>query len=357
MTSAADKRHLRDKEMILLVSILTFETYWAYYSMSSGNLYEKVVREAARHLIDSIDKLAALHSDILDKKALKWSDVAKPEEIIQSLREWTSGVSLLPYETFLQSRVHLWLLLTQQKIYLVKRLKLKSFPPISWEVMEYEHSDRYLRWKPHLPRQSLYEYDRKLDISRFPTSKTIVVYGDIRRSQDLMIYTIGQDRFEDMLIKFFDSVRNIFDQSMGIFDKFTGDGFIGYFNEYLCDEHGKNFVECFIEFLKKCMEFSESLFYEWKRYLRKLPEQDIMLSIGADVGKLYFGDRYGHLICIGDAIVWAQRMCSAAPSGVIYINNLLANLLVDREDIELLPVTGSTKTGESFLASELKFIS
>ncbi len=354
MPSTANKQLLRAKEMNLLVSILIFETYWAYYSMSSGTLYKKVVRDAAKHLLDSIDELAALHKGILDKKSLNWTDAAKIEDIVQNIREWLNGGSDLPYETFLRSRVHLWLLLTHQKLYLLTCLGIKSPPPIVWEAMEFVHSERYLRWQPHLPSESMYEYDKTLDISMFSTSRTIVIYGDIRRSQDLMIYTIGQDRFEEMMVRFFDSVRNIFDKSIGIFDKFTGDGFLGYFNEYLCGERGKNFEECFVTFVKQCMEFSESLFREWKRHVRKLPDENIMLSIGADLGEIYFGDRGGHLVCIGDAIVWAQRMCSAAPAGAVYINNLLANLLVDREGIELLPVTGNTKTGETFLASELR---
>ncbi|GAI35381.1 unnamed protein product [marine sediment metagenome] len=200
----------------------------------------------------------------------------------------------------------------------------------------------------------MWEYDQILDTSKFSTSQTIAVYGDIRRSQDLMIYTTGYERFEELMIRFFNSIRDLFDKNLGIFDKFTGDGFLGYFNEYLCRERGKDFVECFLEFSRQCLEITEPLFNEWKRYVRKLPKQDIMLSMGADVGEIYFGDHHGHLVCIGDAIVWAQRMCSAAPASAIYVNNLLANLLSDREDIELLAVTGDTKTGESFLASTLK---
>ena len=50
------------------------------------------------------------------------------------------------------------------------------------------------------------------------------------------------------MIWFFESIRDLFDKNMGIFDKFTGDGFLGYFNEYLCRERGKDFVECFLKF-------------------------------------------------------------------------------------------------------------
>jgi len=240
------------------------------------------------------------------------------------------------------------------KIYLSKEVALETLPPIALSTEEFEHTEKYLRWQPHLPRVSMYWYDRAFNFPKLSSTETIVVYGDIRRSQDLMVYTIGYERFEEMMIRFFDSVRKVFDTNLGIFDKFTGDGFLGYFNEYLCSQKREDFLQCFIRFSKQCMETCYSLFDDWKKSVRKLPEEDIMLSIGADVGQIHFGDRYGHLICIGDAIVWAQRMCAAAPAGTIYVNNILANLLKDKEGIELSPVAGKTKTGESFLSSRMK---
>jgi len=354
MPSSSSKQ-LHNKQMTLLVSILAFETYWAYYSMSSGNVYVKETKGAAKHLFDSIDELAKFDSGILDYKKhnISKTDTAIIEEILHKLREWVDGNSGFSYQPLMQGKVMLWFLFAELKSYLAKGLGLKSFPPIALSIAEFQHTERYLRWQPHLPKESLYEYDQTLDIQKFSTLQTIVVYGDIRRSQDLMIYTIGHERFEDMMIRFFESIRDLFDKNLGIFDKFTGDGFLGYFNEYLCREGGKDFVECFLKFSRQCLEITESLFNEWKRYVRKLPDQDIMLSIGADVGEIYFGDRHGHLVCIGDVIVWAQRMCSAAPASSIYVNNLLANLLADKEDIELLTITGNTKTGETFRASKL----
>lgn len=353
----SSSKQLHNKQMTLLVSILAFETYWAYYSMSSGNVYIKETREAAKHLLDSIEELAKFDSGILDygKYHMSKGDAAVIEEILHKLRGWADGASELLYYPLMQSKVMLWFLFAELKGYLAKRLGLKSFPPIALSSVEFQHTERYLRWQPHLPKECMYEYDQTLDIPKFSMLQTIVVYGDIRRSQDLMIYTIGHERFEDMMIRFFESIRDLFDKNLGIFDKFTGDGFLGYFNEYLCRERGKDFVECFLKFSRQCLEISESLFNEWKRYVRKLPDQDIMLSMGADVGEIYFGDRHGHLVCIGDVIVWAQRMCSAAPASSIYVNNLLANLLADRKDIELLPITGNTKTGETFRASKLLF--
>ncbi len=341
-------------ETSLLVSILAFETYWAYYSMSSGQIYQKAVKEAAKHLLSQIGELASVDSNIVNEKTLHWTESTVIEDVLNSVRSWADGESDLPYETFLRSRVYLWQLLTYQKIYLTKRLGLKSSPPIIWEPLgEGMHSERYLRWAPHLPTESLYEYDRTLEIPKLSKSQTIVIFGDIRRSQDLMTYTVDRIFFEDMMIKFFDNIKNLFNQNLGIIDKFTGDGFLGYFNEYLCGRQGKDFVKCFLQFVKESMLFSNSLFADWQKHVRKLPVGGVMLAIGADVGEIYFGDRYGHLVCIGDAIVWAQRMCCEAPAGAVYANNILAHLLKERENIELLPIEGKTKAGETFLVSKI----
>jgi len=355
MPSSSSKQ-LHNKQMTLLVSILAFETYWAYYSMSNSIAYEKEVKDSAKFLLKNIDGLAKLDKGIVDKEALNYHEVKTGfsiEDTLKDLRDWAEGNAEVPFTTFMQSKVFLFFLFAAQKHYLAKHLGLSKFPPITFSSVEFEHTELYQRWQPHLPRASMYWYSDSFDVLKLSESQTIVIYGDIRRSQDLMIYTIGHKRFEDMMIRFFESIRDLFDKNLGIFDKFTGDGFLGYFNEYLCRERRKDFVECFLKFSRQCLEITESLFNEWKRYVRKLPDQDIMLSMGADVGEIYFGDRHGHLVCIGDVIVWAQRMCSAAPASSIYVNNLLANLLADREDIELLPITGSTKTGETFRASKL----
>lgn len=345
---------LNMKRTNLLVSILAFETYWAYYSMSSGKVYVDETKKAANNLISSIEEMASLDKEISTiRSKIGKGDITVIERILGEIKKWAKKRKRTFFEPLMQSKVMLWFYFAEMKGYLIKKIGLETFPPIVLSTEEFEHTEKYLRWQPHLPRVSMYWYDKDIDISKLSTTDTIVVYGDIRRSQDLMIYTIGYERFEKMMIRFFDSVRAIFDKNLGIFDKFTGDGFLGYFNEYLSNERGKDFIDCFLKFSKECMEMSKSLFDEWKKYVRKLPAQDIMLSIGADLGKIYFGDRHGHLICIGDAIVWSQRMCTEAPASSIYVNNLLANLLYGKEGVKLSPIRGKTKTGEDFLASEL----
>ncbi len=345
---------LNMKRTNLLVSILAFETYWAYYSMSSGKVYVNETKTAAKNMINGLEELTSLDKDMINiKSKMSKGDIVVVEKILREIKKWAKGSTKSFYEPLMQSKVMLFFYFAEMKIYLSKEVALETLPPIALSTEEFEHTEKYLRWQPHLPRVSMYWYDRAFNFPKLSSTETIVVYGDIRRSQDLMVYTIGYERFEEMMIRFFDSVRKVFDTNLGIFDKFTGDGFLGYFNEYLSNERGKDFIDCFLKFSKECMEMSKSLFDEWKKYVRKLPAQDIMLSIGADLGKIYFGDRHGHLICIGDAIVWSQRMCAEAPASSIYVNNLLANLLYGKEGVKLSPIRGRTKTGEDFLASEL----
>jgi len=348
---------LKTKRTNLLVSVLVFETYWAYYSMSSGNVYVNETKKAANSLISSIEEMASLDKEISTiKSKISKGDIAVIEKILGEIKKWAKQRKRTFFEPLMQSKVMLWFYFAAMKVYLIKKIGLETFPPIALSTEEFEHTEKYLIWQPHLPRETMYWYERSIDIPKISSAETIVVYGDIRRSQDLMIYTIGNERFEEMMLRFFDEIRDMFSKNLGIFDKFTGDGFLGYFNEYLSKERGKNFTDCFLGFSKECIEMSKSLFAEWKKHVRKLPAEDIMLAVGADVGKIYFGNRHGHLICIGDAIVWAQRMCSEAPASKIYVNNMLANILNGREGIRLLPVKGKTKIGESFLASELTFI-
>lgn len=339
------------------MSVLVFETYWAYYSMSGGKLYADDTKEAARNFIRTLEELDSIDIEMKDfKSRVRKSDASlETEKIIREIKKWEEGKASTVYDPSMKSRVMLWFYFAELKTYLVTKIGVKPYPPIVISTTEFEHTEKYLRWQPHLPKESMYWYDKAFDVSKLSSTKTIVVYGDIRRSQDLMVYTTEYELFEKNMIRFFDLVREVFDKNLGVFDKFTGDGFLGYFNEYLSNERGKNFIDCFLKFSKECMEKSKILFDEWKKHVRKLPAQDIMLAMGADLGGIYFGDRHGHLICIGDAIVWAQRMCAEAPASSIYVNNLLANLLYDRKKVALSPIRGKTKTGEDFLAAELKF--
>jgi class 3 adenylate cyclase len=354
----ASKR-LDKKRMALLLSISIFETWWAYYSMSSGNAFQQDVKQHAKHLLKNIDELSKLDPGIIDRDIIGYKEVKTGfsiQDTLSGLKDWAEGDAQVPFKTFMQSKLFFTFLLLSQRIYLSKQLGLTVPPTRVFSSEEFSHSERYLRWAPHLPSPSMYWYDSNFSESKLSESQTVVVCGDIRRSQDLMTYTVDHKLFEQMMIRFFDTTRDLLNKNYGIFDKFTGDGFLAYFNEYICTSQNKNFLDCFLDFAKQYIEANLLLFTEWKKHVRKLPDKEIMVSLGADLGIVYYGDLSGHLVCMGDAIVWAERMCSASSAGEIYVNNLLATAIESRKDIKLSPVPGATKLGERFKASKIEFI-
>lgn len=64
-------------------------------------------------------------------------------------------------------------------------------------------------------------------IERLSLYDTIVIVGDIRRSQDLMTYGCEPNIYRENIIEFTNKIRNIVKSNIGIFDHFTGDGFFG----------------------------------------------------------------------------------------------------------------------------------
>jgi class 3 adenylate cyclase len=352
---ATSIRTVRAKRLELLVKILTFEVYWAYFVMSSGYLYQRNVKESAIQLISCIEELRPIDTNFQKvERRHSEHDREVMSKLLTELKAWANG-TIQTCDYLIQKRAMLWIYFIGIKAYILQRHKIDERPSFSISLEENEHTERYLRWQPHLPKAIMKWNEQSIDIDKLSKTQTVVVFGDIRRSQDLMVYTVGKELYEKMMIKFFDEIRALFNKHYGIIDKFTGDGFLGYFNQYLSQESNKSFIDCFVAFSEECMDKSKVLFDEWKKHVRKMPAEDIMLAIGADIGQIYFGDKQGHLICIGDSIVWAQRMCAEAPASSIYVNNILASQLRERKDVSLTPVKGTTKAGEGFTAFNLLF--
>lgn len=223
-----------------------------------------------------------------------------------------------------------------------------------WSTIAQEHSARVIRWKGHLPRQALLHDPDKV-FGQASVTSTIAVVGDIRRSQDLMTYAQDPRNFSERMVQFITTTRELIEKRAGFFDKFTGDGFLVYFNEAVCKAADLNYIDCFLNFLREEANFAAPVFQDWSRSIRKRPPTEIGLAIGADIGKVSFEDIHNHLVAVGDAIVWASRMASIASSNEIIVNNLLYTLLDNREDLTFKERIGQTKAGESFLAQALLF--
>jgi class 3 adenylate cyclase len=335
-----------------LVHAQAFETAWAYFSQSAGRLYSDECRRAARRFVESLRTLGPADPRVLAPMELIAGHPVDVGVLLQDVEDWARGGEPLFLDEEL--RTPFFVLIQGVKGLLVRDLGIDV--PISIGAgADASFSARVLRWKAHLPSVLLEREDLDDLVFEASQSESIVVVGDIRRSQDLMTYAATPDDFSRRMVVFIQKTRDLIDENAGFFDKFTGDGFIVYFNEALCRAAGRSHIDRFLSFVKAQSAFGQDLFQDWAGLIRKRPTGPIGLAMGADIGRVAFHDVHDHLVAVGDAIVWAARMAAAANAGEVLVNNLLQAKLtaVYTRILGFSPREAQTKSGESFLAQVL----
>jgi len=274
--------------------------------------------------------------------------------IVHHLKEWGESASVHPYKSLFMSRFMLFAFISGLKGLLLRDSKVSRWPTMIASSIEQEYTARVIRWRGHMPKAALRD-DPDRAFQYASSTPTIAVVGDIRRSQDLMTYAKDPKAFSVRMVQFITTTRELIEKHAGFFDKFTGDGFIVYFNEAICNTANLGYIDCFLNFIRDEFHFATPLFDEWSRSIRKRPTTEIGLAIGADIGKVNFEDVHDHLVAVSNSIVWASRMASIANSSEAIVNNLLFAVLDGRTDIKFQSREGKTKAGESFLAQSLLF--
>jgi class 3 adenylate cyclase len=335
----------------LLVKTLTFaydfELLWAYYSQSEGNLFAEECKKTTIRLVGYARKVFKQHKDIkreVQRPFPSW-DV---DETLKTLLRWARGNYKLPFESAWISRARLFVTLSSLKSECMKKLKLGTFPVFIFATSEFDYRSSAIRWSSHLKIQSpAVDFDQLIkDASK---KETIVVVGDIRRSQDLMTYSHSSEDYSNRMVEFLTRTREMIFKHHGFFDKFTGDGYIAYFNEAISEKDG-GYIANFQAFIEEQVAFTEAHFQKWGASVRKLPSSPVGLAIGADLGSIDFLDIDNHLVAVGDSIVWATRMSAAANASEVIVNNRLYQKLKKEKGLSFKEVSSSTKAGEGFLA-------
>jgi class 3 adenylate cyclase len=337
-----------------LILTLSFETLWSYYLQSSGQLFSRECREAAQRLIESFDGLSKQDPRIKDPVVLTIGEHTDVEDILVNFRDWADGKRQYPYEEAFRSRFMLFGLLTGLKGLLLKDLEVSHWPHMIMTSQETEFSERVLRWKGHLPA-SILRRDPDTVVKKASSALSVVVVADIRHSQDLMTYASSAEDFSRRMVDFIMVTRQSVDEHHGFFDKFTGDGYLVYFNEAVCNAASSDYIECFLSFIAEHRKFCIEHFSQWTQSVRKLPSDEVGLGIGADLGIVRFHDLKHQLVAVGDSIVWASRMATAARANEVVVNNLLFSALKRRGGLNFGTREATTKSGEKFLARTLEF--
>ena len=348
------------KKVNLLVLLLNFEKYWQSYSLSDGEFYYKDVRAEAK-------KIVLLFYEIYGKKVLVNPDrtinddgMFMERQFVEELEKWINTKDKFP-KVFLgkdyseKSQFYYQIVLMELYGRLEKELKL----PVSLSKTAMPHEQLFRmkqkeKWKGQIPETIIKDFPNPALMMNMSQADTLVVVGDIRRSQELMTYGESPNYYREQIVKFIKQVRKIVLDANGIFDKFTGDGFIVYFNQYVCELTESN---CYQMMLKACREiqsYSEEFFDEWSKQIRKVPVERIGLSIGIDSGKVNYKVIDNQLYAIGDACVWATRMCDAGQHGSVVFNNIPYHRIspFGREGFSK-EIISTTKNGESFGAFDV----
>ena len=336
-----------------LVSLQSFETYWAYYVQSDALLYPQECKAAAREWVAAVTDVLredpalgeSLADEILSEQPL--------DELLQIISSWAGTDAGYPFESPGRSRFVLFSITSSLKARLHERLGLPAIASAEYSFDEMDFQRRQLMWGAHLSKKLIAMLPENVP-EILSQSDSIVVIGDIRKSQDLMTYGPDAAFFSRNMLAFLNTTRQLLVEYDGVFDKFTGDGFLAYFNADICARAGRDHRECFLAFARALTEFSTPHFEQWARSLRKHPADTIGVGIGADIGRVTFRHDESVLFAVGDAIVWAERMCSKAGAGELMVNNLLAGRLSETMSLPFEKTVGQTKAGETFLGYRLQ---
>ncbi len=330
-----------------------FQSYWAYFSLSDGELYPDATRDVAVHLVDSLLYLEKLHGALLNTDVEASLPLFPPGDVLRTLESWGRDSEPKALQKLLQNSVGIQAYFTAIKRVLYGILDM-PLPLQELDGSEVMYRQSIIRWQAHFPTMLLHNMgEARKVLEQASCSESIVVVGDIRRSQDLMTYARDNASFAANIVRLINTTRMLLDEYLGVFDKFTGDGFLAYFNKDLCARNGMDYRQCFKNFVKDVMEFSAGHFAQWSKEVRKLPDVEVGMAMGADLGCVLFQDIDSHFIAVGDAIIWANRMVAGAHAGEVVCNNLLSVLLENCEGVRFEDRLGATKAGETFRAKKM----
>ncbi len=346
----------------LLILLQNFENLWNMYSVSEGFLYRRETKRAGRVFLELFDIVSDKDPSIRNTKTLRMNGRDSTDyidSVRQRLGEWVEGDKLFPFSSLgmgdnENSRFILQEVFICVSAYLVSKIQLEYRPVLCKSSGEGAFHKNNVKWGGHFPWEISDVVDDQM-LESLGNSETVVVVGDIRKSQDLITYATRPDSFRENMVSYIEMIRKIVLANKGIFDRFTGDGFICYFNEYLSEKFQIDLYKTVVEVCEHIQCESKSIFEEWKKELQKIPEETIGLAVGVDSGTMSFCDNK-MMFAIGTPAVWATRMCSVGKAGDIIMNNL-PHAELSRRGLEYVfdEVTGATKSGERFKAYKLRY--
>ena len=142
----------------------------------------------------------------------------------------------------------------------------------------------------------------------------VVISIDIRRSTELMLKAVSPQHFANFITELSKHLSDCVKSNYGVFDKFTGDGILGFFPNFLSGKHALLYA------LKTAIECHEifKLHYDKHQYSFEMFNEDVGLGIGIEYGQVAIVNNNVELTVVGTPVVYACRL-AGAPAGETFL--------------------------------------
>ena len=181
---------------------------------------------------------------------------------------------------------------------------------------------------------------------------TFILSIDIRNSTQLMLNSRDPELFVDFINNIVQYSKDEIKNNYGVFDKFTGDGVLGYFPEFYSGQDAG--LLCIKTALNCHSKFKE--IYKSHRMAFKVVIKDTGLGIGIDYGEIHILTlQFSDLIIVGEPIVYACRF-SNCPANKTYLNQPAYEKIINKynKKISFDETELKFKNDYNYLAYELK---
>ncbi len=219
---------------------------------------------------------------------------------------------------FTQKKLDRILLRSENPENIAEKIERKS--PVE-KLFEYDDLEKKLKLVKYIKRVNESAADKILDDKDFADKFintqdfcAVILSVDIRRSTELMLKCESPEVYVKFISVLASEFENAVKNRFGVYDKFTGDGFLSFFPDFYS---GKEAIVNAVLCAADCREIFDTVFDEYKENFN-LGHTVTGIGGGIDVGRVYAEGGDVEYSVVGSPVVYACRF-SSAPSGHLYL--------------------------------------
>lgn len=165
--------------------------------------------------------------------------------------------------------------------------------------------------------------------------KAYILSIDIRRSTELMLKCRTAKLYSNFIIELCEELKFIITTNYGVYDKFTGDGILAFYPEFLI---GK--IACKYKILKSAFECIKKFddVYQKHRSSFNVVLSEVGIGIGIDYGEVSIVNFNNYYSAVGSPVIYACRL-SSTKAGTVAINQSAYNEIIEYDQVTFSETT------------------